>query len=171
MKSGKSIELIARAEPFSFANKRLRYIQPSQNVRDTGIASRSGLTVEAQKFSSLDDIPNDFDVIAIDEVNMFAAKDIVAVHGWLASGKVVIMAGIDLDYRAKMPPIIEKIYELNPDELIRKKAVCDICHVYNARFSQILDDGSPLLEGFDSLVPEDGRFEYQARCRRCFVRK
>jgi len=171
MKSGKSLELIARVAPYEFAEKKVLYLQPHSDVRDSGITSRAGINTKASRVKSLAEIDNGFDVIAVDEVNMFDEKDYKTIDKWVGEGKEVFVSGLDLDYSGRLMPIVKKIFELKPDLLITKLAVCDVCHRYNAQFTQILDKGKPVLEGLPSLVPEDGTYVYEARCRDCYVRK
>ncbi len=171
MKSGKSLELISKVAPYEFAKQNVIYVQPKLNVRDRGVKSRLGVIVKAISVSSLSEIKSDFDVIGIDEINMFDVSEAKIIEKWVSAGKVVFISGLDLDYRAKMPPIFQKLLELKPNQTIAKLAVCDICHEYTAQFTQILKDGKELLGGIPSVVPEDGTFEYQARCRKCFKKK
>lgn len=171
MKSGKSLELIARVAPYEFANREVLYIQPEANVRDKGIVSRIGINTTAITVKSLKDVTPLFDVIGIDEIHMFNPKEVPIIERWINEGKSVFVTGLDLDYRGKMPPIITKLMEVKPEHLIFKIAVCDICKKYEAQFTQILHKGEPVLAGLPVIVPEDGTYEYQARCRDCFVKK
>lgn len=170
MKSGKSLELIARVAPYAYADQKILYVQAAQNSRDNGITSRLGIDTQALRVTSLTEVTTDFDVIGIDEINMFPATDITVISRWLKLNKEVFISGLDLDYRATVPPIITAIYEQQPDVIIRKQAVCDVCKKINAGFTQILANGKPILSGLPLITPEDGTYDYQARCRDCFVR-
>jgi thymidine kinase len=170
MKSGKSLELIARVAPYEFAQKKVLYLQPTSDVRSNGITSRIGINTKARQVASLKEIDNGFDVIAVDEVNMFPESDSEAIRTWVEKGKDVFVSGLDLDYSATIMPIVKKIFELKPEKIIQKLAVCDVCHQYKALFTQILDKGKPVLGGLPSLVPEDGTYAYEARCRDCYER-
>lgn len=167
MKSGKSLELLSRAAPYEYANQTVRYVTPNKNVRDEGIWSRMGLVTEAQKVSSFTEIDDNFDIIAVDEIHMFNAVEANRVWSWLMQGKNVIISGLDLDYKADVPPIIERLYQFKPDEIVIKKAVCDNCKVYDAQYTRILKDGRMIKDGLPTIVPDDGTYEYQARCRKC----
>lgn len=169
MKSGKSLELIARVAPYEFAKKKVLYVQTKKDVRDQGITSRIGINTRALRVKSLKEITNGFDVIGVDEINMFPASDIAVIKKWLHEGKEVFASGLDLDYSATMMPLVRKILELKPDNIINKTAVCDVCHDYSAQFTQILHNGEPVLGGLPHIVPEDGTYVYEARCRDCYV--
>jgi thymidine kinase len=170
MKSGKSLELIARIAPYEFAGKKVLYAQPCHNVRDEGVMSRSGLKVKAVKVNSLTEITNGFDVIGIDEINMFDEADVKQVYGWLKAGKEVVISGLDLSYKGELIPLVCRLMELKPDVMIHKLAVCEVCLNYDAKFTQILHKGEPVLEGLPIVTPEDGTYAYEPRCRECFVR-
>lgn len=170
MKSGKSSELIARVAPHEYANRKVLYVRTKNNVRDEGITSRLGLNTEAISVDSLSEVPQDFDVIGIDEINMFDIADAQFIADWVAQDRHVFVSGLDLDYRGQMPPIVELMFEIKPDKTITKIAVCEVCRSYSAQFTQILNNGTPVLEGLPLVTPEDGRYEYQARCRSCFKR-
>ena len=169
MKSGKSLELIARVEPFKFAGKKIVYLQPKKNVREANITSRLGVDTEALVVSSLVDAGNEFDVVGIDEIHMFDEGDVSTISAWLKEGKSVFVSGFDTDYRGLMPPIVKQILEMKPD-VFAKQAVCDVCQAYDARFSQILENGEPVTEGLPLITPDDGTYQYEARCRDCFVK-
>ncbi len=102
---------------------------------------------------------------------MFNEDDVATIEKWIIEGKTVFVSGLDLDYRAKMPTIIQRLFELKPDNTIQKIAVCDVCKQYRAQFTQILHDGEPVLSGLPTIIPEDGTYEYQARCRDCYVKE
>ncbi len=169
MKSGKSLELIARVAPHEFAKHKVLYVQPEKNVRDSGISSRLGVSTACQSLKSLREIDSEFDVIGIDEIHMFNAADVQFLSESIKAGKEVVVSGLDLDYRGRLQPTVRRLLELKPDTLVMKLAVCDVCSRYEAQYSQILHDGALVLDGMPAVVPEDGTYEYQARCRTCFV--
>lgn len=170
MKSGKSLELIARVEPFRFAKKKVLYLQPKLNTRESDITSRSGVNIGARVVSSLQEVDDSFDVVGIDEIHMFNVEDASIIDQWIRAGKDVFVSGLDLDYRGTMLEVIHKLLELSPDSMIVKRAVCESCHAYDARFTQVLDNGEPVLAGLPQIIPDDGAYTYEARCRKCFVR-
>jgi thymidine kinase len=170
MKSGKSLELIARVAPYKFASKQVLFLQPHKNIRDDRVASRAGINVEATKVDSLRQVDNTYDVIGVDEAHMFSEDDVRHVSVWLREGKEVIMSGLDLDYRGRLIPFMRALLELKPDVIISKVAVCDSCRTYGASFTQIIHNKRPVTKGLPAVVPEDGTYDYHARCRNCFVR-
>jgi len=170
MKSGKSLELIARVEPFKFANKKILYLQPKKNVRESNITSRLGIDAEALVIGSLAEVDHDFDVVGIDEIHMFDARDASILEKWIHAGKDVFISGLDIDYQGKMIEVVQRVLELSPDSVLTKHAVCEVCHQYDARFTQILKGDEPVLEGISPVTPDDGTYQYETRCRTCFVK-
>lgn len=171
MKSGKSLELIAQVAPYEHTDQEVLYVQPEANVRDSGIQSRLGVNATALVVESLRDVTSSFDVIGIDEVHMFDKNDGDVIDEWLRQNKNIVASGLDLDYRGKLIPVVKRLIELKPDHVINKISVCDVCKQYRAPFTQILRKGQPVLSGLPAVVPEDGTYQYEARCRDCFVRK
>ncbi|MBI4034336.1 hypothetical protein HY380_00390 [Candidatus Saccharibacteria bacterium] len=170
MKSGKSLELIARVAPYEHAKLKVLYVKSTKDVRDKTLRSRIGLNTRALAVKSLKDVTNGFDVIGIDEVHMFPVTDIKYVSDWLKQGKEVMVSGLDLDYSATLQPMVKKILELKPEKIINKVAVCEGCHKYTAQFTQIFKDDKAVLAGLPPVVPEDGTYVYEPRCRDCHKR-
>ena len=169
MKSGKSLELIARLSPYEYTGSKILLLQPSHNIRDTSVESRSGLKKKARKVTSLQEVSDATeDVIGIDEVNMFPAEDAQVLKKWLLEGKRLVVSGLDLDYRARMLPIIAEIYQLKPELVIDRIAVCELCKSYKARFTQVVANGTIVRSGLPSLLPEDGTYLYRPVCRPCY---
>jgi len=171
IKSGKSLELIARVAPYEFANKKVVYVQPHKNVRDDGITSRLGISTNAQRVKTLAEVADDVDVIGIDEVHMLPVSDAAYIEDWLKRDKEVVVSGLDIDYSATLTPMVVKLLQLKPDLVINKLSVCEVCRQHNAQFTQIIDNGKLVLGGLPAVVPEDGTYQYQARCRACFKKK
>lgn len=171
MKSGKSLELLARMAPYEYTEDKIVYVQPQLNTRENRIKSRSGLGVDTIQVKSLTEVGADFDIIGIDEINMLSESDATVIDGWLKEKKQVFACGLDLDYRGVMFPVVSRLLELKPEKIISKKAVCDVCKNYCAFFTQILFEKEPILEGLPIITIDDGRYEFQARCRQCFVNK
>ena len=169
MKSGKSLELIARLSPYEYTANKIILFQPQQNVRDVSVVSRSGLKKDSIKVHSLAEVVDTpEDVIGIDEVNMFEVSDAKVIEQWLLAGKELIISGLDLDYKREIMPIIAELYKLKPEIVIDRVAVCELCKRYNARFTQVLENNKVVRGGLPSLLPEDGSYHYRPVCRDCY---
>lgn len=169
MKSGKSLELIARLNPYEFTDKRIVLVQPKANVRDEAIISRSGVQKPAIKVAHLQEIDDSsFDVVGVDEIHMFPEDSWKTVKHWLAEGKDVVVSGLDLDYSATLVPIVRRLLELKPEHIIDRHAVCELCKQYTARFTQIVHRDEVVRGGLPHIVPEDGTYNYRPVCRPCY---
>lgn len=165
MKSSKSYELIARTEPFRYANKSIMYIKPKRDVRSSEVKSRLGTSVEAVEYDEIPLATPVCDVIAIDEAHMFSDfKEQVAE--WLKT-KEVLIAGLNTDHAGRLMPTIASLLELSPDVLINKQAVCERCGS-PATHTQVTLNGEVVDKRLPPELPDDGTYEYEAVCRRCF---
>jgi len=181
MKSGKSATLFRFFGPLGFSNIPWIAYMPSLNIRDNTIWSRmgssGGIMLDQKKVKKVDmlecALDTNYKVIGIDEVHMFDPNQAEIIKKLLEQEKDVIVAGLDMDYRGIVYEIITKLMMLGPDEIIINQAVCDVCKEWNAHFTQILHKGKPVLEGLPSIIPDDksGEYEYQARCRKHFIKK
>lgn len=172
MKSGKSLELIAQVSPYEFSTQKVVYAQSIRNTRESVIKSRAGVSADnIRRVESLTELGSNFDVLGIDEAHMFSKFDISYVEKIIKKGKTVIISGLDIDYRGNLTPLFNELYALKPDIIILKTAVCDKCKQYKAQFTQIVTDkGSAVTFGLPSVVPDDGTYYYETRCRDCFVK-
>lgn len=171
MKSGKSYDLISFFAPLQYTDIPFALYQPTRNVRDEQIQSRNGIGINAQKITSLKEIiPTSARIIGIDELHMFEAEDVSHIEQLLHEGIKIIASGLDLDYQGKMFAPIQRLLELGPKEVRYRRAVCEICKSPEATHSQVLENSTPLTSGMPPTIPDDGTFDYQARCRKCFVR-
>ncbi|WP_231959250.1 thymidine kinase [Paraoerskovia marina] len=172
MKSGKSLDLIAQMAPLAYSRLSCAVVQSARHVRDARIVSRTGASVPTVKLDSLRPLlDTDEDVVAIDEVHMFAPADVRVVEELVLRGTRVLACGIDLDHRGELFATVRALLELGPTEVRYRRAVCDRCQDLHAAFTQVLSGGLPFLDrlGASEPLPDDGTFTYEALCRRCFV--
>ncbi len=170
MKSGKSLELVKIFSPLAHSDMRWVVVQPKLHDRETQVSSRAGASIQTTKVDRLDiDWLANYDVIGIDEVHMFGQDDLGALNSLLAKGLVIHAVGLDMDYRGRLIESTVALMELGPTSVQCLIAVCDVCKSYEARFSQVLKDGKEVTGGLPSILPEDGTYSYEARCRQCFV--
>lgn len=172
MKSGKSLEIIKQISPLEHTRTTHSVYQSTRHERDKALVSRSGASIPAKKVDGLRSILDDpAEVIAIDEIHLFTPTDIQVIRELLDQDRrTLYVAGLDLDVRGELFDSVKALMELGPDVVVHKKAVCDVCQAYNAVYTQVMRDGQPVTEGPKS-VPDDGTgsFDYEARCRQCFV--
>lgn len=171
MKSGKSYELISYFAPLRYTTIPYRLYQSANHVRDRQIQSRNGSLIDAKKIHSLREIlEEDVSVVGIDEFHMFGDADMDVIEQLLRQKKTVIISSLDTDYRGLLFSNVTRLFSLGPKEVKFRRAVCEVCKVPDAVYTQIFDGDKPLLAGMPASVPEDGRFSYVPMCRECFTR-
>lgn len=171
MKSGKSFELISHFAPLKYTNIPYALYQSSRNVRDSNIWSRNGMELVSRKVDNLQEALNsNFRIVGIDEIHMFPKEIAEEIKELLTRETQIIVSGLDMDYKGEMFPIVRKLFELGPKEVIYRRAVCESCREPSAVYTQVFLKGSPVTSGLPSVLPEDGTYSYKAVCRKCFVR-
>lgn len=165
MYSGKTEELLRRVKRFRYAKKNVMVVKPKIDNRysESEVVSHSGIFEDSFIISDISDLNVDpgVDVVAIDEAQFFG-NNLISVCTELAnSGKVVIIAGLDMDFNGKpfqpmpeMMAIAESVDKLH--------AVCTECGE-KATFSYLKDDE---IDG--SNIKVGGKEKYEARCRKCY---
>ena len=132
MFSGKSEELIRRLRRATFARKRVQVFKPVIDTRysKNEIVSHGDLRMKsetidhAKKILSLIDWRTE--VVGVDEAN-FMGPDLIEIAQTLAdSGKQVIIAGLDTDYRGRPFPPIPDLLAL-AESITKTLAICVVC--------------------------------------------
>ncbi|MFC4426785.1 thymidine kinase [Deinococcus navajonensis] len=178
MFSGKSEELIRRVTRALIARQRVQVFKPALDDRyhESAVASHAGRTVgavavrdvadirahlsgEAALLQAQTDMPQ---VVGIDEVQFFGADLVPLALALADAGVRVILAGLDLDFRAEpfgcMPDLLARA-----ESVEKLTAICTTCGAPATR-SQRLIGGQPAR--FDDPVVLVGAQEsYEARCR------
>jgi len=171
MKSGKSFELISNFAHLKYTDIPYAIYQSSRHVRDAGVKSRNGAVLEAQLVKDISSaLDKNYKIVGIEEAHMFEESNAEIVRNLLFRGTLVIASGLDTDYKGEMFPIIRRLFELGPKEVVYRRAVCETCKEPNAVYTQVLLKGKPVTGGLPPSLPEDGTYEYKAVCRKCFVR-
>lgn len=170
MFSGKSEELIRRIKRAELAKMNVLAFKHSLDDRTLieYVVSHNGSKVKAIPVEDpkliVDLVTPDIDVVGIDEIQFFSLEIVNIVCDLVNSGKRVIVAGLDLDFKGNpfgcMPCLLAIA-----DNITKLKAICMDCG-RDAHFTQRLVNGSPAR--FDDPIILVGAQEaYQARCRDC----
>lgn len=165
---GKTEELIRRVRRAMIARQKVQVYKPSIDDRFgvERVTSHTGQTVEAQPIQSpseiLDTLEPDTTVVALDEVQFFPA-DIAPVVEILAKrGIRVIVAGLDMDFRAEpfgvMPELMSRA-----EEVTKLHAICVVCGEEACRTQRIVN-GEP-ARYTDPVILVGASERYEARCR------
>ena len=178
MFSGKSEELIRRLTRALIARQRVAVFKPAIDNRyhASEVASHAGRTLEAVAVPDAQAIraqlsgqgellsaaPEGVDVIGIDEAQFFGPELVPLVLELADAGVRVILAGLDLDFRAEpfgsVPELLARAESVD-----KLTAICTVCGAPATR-TQRLIGGQPAH--FDDPVVRVGAQEsYEARCR------
>lgn len=172
MFSGKTRELISRAERAEIAGKEAKAFKPSIDDRyeEDEISSHIGRSIEAEvvdpETGNLSEtiLKAESDVVIIDEVNFFSEELVDTCQELASRGKRVIVAGTDQTFRGEpfeplpaLCAVAEDVEKLN--------AVCTKCGGVATR-NQRLVDGEP-AEADSPTVLVGAEESYEARCRHC----
>lgn len=173
MFAGKSEELIRRLIRADIAHQKILVVKPIIDTRGASetITSHNGTTYEARPIDTPQDLLtlvalDHYDVIAIDEVQFFSHDIIEVIRTLVAQGKRVIVAGLDLDYRAEPFGPIAAILAL-ADTVTKLQAICTECGE-DAYRSQRIINGKPARYS-DPIIMIGAEESYQARCKKCYT--
>jgi len=168
MFSGKSEELIRRVRRVQIARKKVEIFKPMVDNRYhiQYIYSHNGSKVEANCVENSRDIlkivKQDIDVIAIDEAQFFD-EEVITVCQYLAdSGKRIIVAGLDQDFRGEPFGPMPKLLAI-AEYIDKLHAICMVCGKPATR-TQRLVDGKP-ADYNDPTILIGAKESYEARCR------
>ena len=106
MFSGKTEELIRRIKRVKLAKQKVKVFKPKRDTRYSKkkVTSHDSNTIKSKSVSSSNKIiklSENFDVIGIDEVQFFDVEIVDVCNTLANSGKRVIVAGLDMDYKGK----------------------------------------------------------------------
>lgn len=169
MFSGKTDELIRRLRRAVIARQKVQVFKPAIDVRYAveKVTSHAGSDFDAVPVQNAAEIrtrlEKDVTVVAIDEAQFFDAAIVDLVEELAATGRRVIVAGLDTDFRGEpfgpMPVLMAKAERVD-----KLQAICMVCGEPASR-TQRLVNGQPAR--YDDPVVIVGASElYEARCRR-----
>ena len=168
MFSGKSEELIRRVRRTQFARQKTVVFKPALDNRyaEEAVVSHNGTSVWAKPVAKSTDIflhiKDDYDVIAIDEVQFFD-DEIVDVAQHLAdSGHRVIMAGLDQDFRGEPFGPVPKLLSL-AEKVTKLQAVCSVCGQAASRTQRLINDKPASYN--EPIILVGASESYEPRCR------
>jgi len=170
MFAGKSDELLRRVERVEIAHRKVQVFKPSRDDRyaTDKVVAHTGASHDAVAVPKARDILGlvepDTLVVAIDEAQFFDHSIVDVCQKLADSGRRVIIAGLDQDFRGEpfgpipdLMAVAEKVDKLH--------AICVVCGQEASR-SQRLIDGEPAPYDAPTILV-GGAETYEARCRRC----
>ena len=169
MFSGKSEELMRRVRRATIARKRVQVFKSHLDRRYAGlykVSSHDGRTVEAVPVDSAEQIGLRLDpmaqVVAIDEAQFLPAGIVDLATALAGSGKRVILAGTDTDFRGEPFGPMPRLLAIA--EVVDKlHAICVVCGEAATR-TQRLVNGVP-ANYHDPIILVGAQEAYEARCR------
>lgn len=171
MFSGKSEELIRRLKRTILAGMPTIIFTPNIDNRyaEDHICSHDGKKLEAISISHIEEIldyvKDDTAVIGIDEVQFLDGEIVSVIMKLVNSGKRVVCAGLDKDFKAESFGQMPELLAL-ADDVTKLTAIC-MCCGRPANFTQRLIAGKPASYN-DPLILIGASESYEARCRLCY---
>lgn len=165
---GKTEELIRRIRRAIIARQTVQVFKPDIDDRYAieRVTSHTGAAIDAKPIKSASEILTylapETTVVAVDEAQ-FLDKGLIEVTEHLAAkGIRVIIAGLDLDFRAEpfgpMPTLLSIA-----EEVTKLRAICVVCGEPACR-TQRLVNGQPARYD-DPVIMVGAQEAYEARCR------
>ncbi len=178
MFAGKTEELLRRVERARIAKKTVLLFKPEIDVRysTTEVVTHNGrrfpchllpVSIDLAGFKARVSPPalaNTY-VFAFDEAHFFGAAFPEVCEELVDRGKRVIVAGLDLNFRAEPFGPVPVLMAL-ADEVVKLTAVCTVCGAPATRTQRLLG-GKPALTGPEVLI--GGLETYEPRCRQHFL--
>jgi len=164
MFSGKTEELIRRLRRAQIARQKVEIFKPWMDDRYSAdhLVSHSEQRIPSRAVRSAREIldsASDAQVIGIDEVQFFGPEVVEVVQKLAESGKRVICAGLDQDFRGN--PFEPVPHLLAVAEFITKTlAICVVCGGPANRTQRVGGGTERIVVGAKGL--------YEARCRNCY---
>lgn len=163
MFSGKTEELIRRLRRAQIAKQNVKIFKPKIDVRysDNDIVSHSEQSLPSILISDINEVlqySKEAQVIGIDEAQFFSTNIIEVCNQLANSGKRVIVAGLDQDYRGI--PFEPMPHLLAIAEYITKTlAICMACGNPADKTQRKTTSAERVIVGASDI--------YEARCRKC----
>jgi len=175
MFSGKTSELIRLVEREVYAKKKGAIFKPSFDRRYSvnDVVTHNGLHYEAYLIhatgTGIGKIPEiverkGIDAFGVDEVQFFP-EEIVELLDDLASKKLVIASGLNMDFRAEPFPNVMRL-AARADKVRYLSAVCVVCGREATRTQRLI--GRKPAPRNSPVIIVGGKEIYEPRCRSCY---
>lgn len=165
---GKTEELIRRIRRAIIAKKNVQVFKPEIDNRYAieRITSHNGAYIDATPVQEARQIlallQPETTVVAIDEAQFFDPEIVACVEHIANKGLRVMIAGLDLDFRAEPFGIMPQLLSI-AEEVTKLRAICVVCGEAACR-SQRLVNGQPARYD-DPIIMVGAHETYEPRCR------
>ena len=166
---GKTDEMLRLLRRFSIAGRQVVLVKPRLDTRtdEITVVSRSGAqhrAVTVERSTEIEAAIGAADIVAIEEGQFFDEDLPEAVEALAASGKQVIVTGLDRDFRGVPFGTMPRLLAL-ADQVTKLTAICMVCGEPATRTQRLIDGepapaDSPLI-----VIGGMGDETYEARCR------
>jgi thymidine kinase len=166
---GKTDEMLRLLRRFSIAGRQVVLVKPRLDTRtdEVTVVSRSGAehrAVTVDHSAEIESAVGPADIVAIEEGQFFDEALPEVVEALAASGKQVIVTGLDRDFRGIPFGTMPRLLAL-ADQVTKLTAICMVCGEPATR-TQRLIDGEPAPADSPLIVIGGlGDETYEARCR------
>ena len=166
---GKTDEMLRLLRRFSIAGREVVLVKPRLDTRtdEVTVVSRSGAehrAVTVDHSAEIESAVGAADIVAIEEGQFFDEALPEVVEALAASGKQVIVTGLDRDFRGIPFGTMPRLLAL-ADQVTKLTAICMVCGEPATR-TQRLIDGEPAPADSPLIVIGGlGDETYEARCR------
>ncbi len=164
MFSGKTEELIRRIRRANIARQRTEIFKPAIETRysEEEVVSHDASSLRSTPVATAGQIillAMDTDVVGIDEAQFFGNDLVQVCRELAASGKRIIVAGLDQDYLGEPFEPIPQIMSI-AEYVTKLHAICVVCGNPANHSQRLVSGGSRVLIG--------AKEAYEPRCRDCF---
>jgi thymidine kinase len=166
MFSGKTEELIRRLARARIAKQKVQAFKPAVDDRygRDHVVSHNGQRISSVEVEDAGEILRRVEpgtkVVAIDEAQFLGPELVDVVEELAASGRRVIVAGLDQDYRGRPFEPVPQLMAV-AESVTKTMAVCMVCGHPANRTQRLVDESERVLVGAGEA--------YEARCRRCWT--
>ncbi len=165
MFSGKTEELIRRIRRAQIARQKVAIFKPSIDTRYSSdhIVSHSDTRLQSTVVDGSNrvlELSQDAQVVGIDEAQFFDHSIVDVADALANSGKRVVIAGLDQDYRGKPFEPMPQLLAI-AEYITKTLAICVVCGNPADRTQRTTEASELVLVG--------AKDSYEARCRACFV--
>jgi thymidine kinase len=166
---GKTDEMLRLLRRFSIAGRQVVLVKPRLDTRtdEVTVVSRSGAehrAITVDQASEIGAAVATADIVAIEEGQFFDEGLPEAVEALAATGKQVIVTGLDRDFRGVPFGTMPRLLAL-ADQVTKLTAICMVCGEPATRTQRLIDGEPAPVDSPLIVIGGLGDETYEARCR------
>jgi thymidine kinase len=166
---GKTDEMLRLLRRFSIAGRQVVLVKPRLDTRtdEVTVVSRSGAehrAITVDQASEIEAAVATADIVAIEEGQFFDEGLPEAVEALAATGKQVIVTGLDRDFRGIPFGTMPRLLAL-ADQVTKLTAICMVCGEPATRTQRLIDGEPAPVDSPLIVIGGLGDETYEARCR------